>query len=281
MKKVSTKTLMVLTLMIASFAATPMMVAGYDYDNDYGFDQFGITDPSDIVTGFSGGFGSIFRGLGYGGNLLATVFDMLFMQVLTDFSGKEVLPGVYVLSAFQEKTYNDTRDFSTPKKDYYMVPFEYYAGLENHSGNGYAYCEVVTSGIYDFNLTIGTGVTLVIWDNDNSFVNAVKKIIDFFKTVRPYIDGSMVEEIPEELIREGVELITWFLIHINDIFTGEELFVLNPISWQKLSIDPDPSYEIQKKWMVTEDWVIGNSDDIEINSMTMGAHNISGNPQAL
>ena len=276
MKKVSTKTLMVLTLMVASFAATPMMVAGYDYDNDYDFNQLGITDPSDIISGFSGGFGSIFRGLGYGGNLLATVFDLLFMQVLSNFSGSEVMPGVYVLSAFNEETYNGTRDFSTPKKDYYMVPYEYYEGLENHSGNGYAYCEVETSGEYNFTLTYGAGVTLVIWDNDNSFVNAVKKIIDFFKTVRPYMDGSMGEEIPEELIREGVELITWFLIHINDIFTGEELFVLNPITWQKLEVFTSDDYSINKTWKVTgDDWHIDDEDQL-IELMTIGEHGVNG-----
>jgi len=33
MKKVSTKSLMVIALVVASFTATPMMVAGYDYDN--------------------------------------------------------------------------------------------------------------------------------------------------------------------------------------------------------------------------------------------------------
>jgi hypothetical protein len=244
-----------------------MMVAGYSYDSDYSFDQIGVTDPSDIVTGFSGGFGSIFRGLGYGGNFLATVFDLLFMQVLTDFSSREVLPGVYVLSAFQEKTYNGTRDFSSdPKKDYYMVPFEYYAGLENHSDYGYAYCEVVTSGIYEFNLTVGAGVTLVIWDNDNSFINAVNKIIDFFKEVRPYMESSTEGpgEIPEVLIRKGVELITWFLIHINDIFTGEELFVLNPITWQKLEIKTEPGYSITKTWKVTggDDWQIDDGDQL-------------------
>jgi hypothetical protein len=274
MKKVSIKALMVLTLMVASFAATPMMVAGYD--NDYGFDQFGTTDPSDIVTGFSGGFGSIFRGLGYGGNLLATVFDLLFMQVLTNFSGKEVLPGVYVLSAFNESTVTDERNFGMGEKEIHMAPYEYYEGAENLTQHGYAYCEVTKSGTYNFTLTYGAGVTLVIWDNDNSFVNAVKKIIAFFHSVRPYINNPTEGEIPEELIREGVELITWFLIHINDIFTGEELFVLNPITWQKLTIDPDPSFEIQKEWKVTEDWVIGNGDDIEIKSMTMGSHNISG-----
>ncbi len=278
MKKVSIKTLMVLTLMVASFAATPMMVAGYDYDNDYGFDQLGITDPSDIISGFSGGFGSIFRGLGYGGNLLGTVFDLLFMQVLTNFSGREVLPGVYVLSAFEEKTYNGTRDFSDPKKDYYMVPHEYYEGYGNHSGNGYAYCEVETSGMYEFNLTVGAGVTLVIWDNDNSFVNAVKKIISFFHRVRPYMEGSMGGEdgIPEELIREGVELITWFLIHINDIFTGEELFVLNPITWQKLEIKTSSGYSITKTWKVTgDDWHIDNNDQL-IELMTIGEHGVNG-----
>jgi len=276
MKKVSTKTLMVLTLMVASFAATPMMVAGYDYDNDYTFDQMGITDPSDIISGFSGGFGSIFRGLGYGGNLLATVFDMLFMQVLTNFSGKEILPGVYVLSAFNESTISSDRNFGSGEQEIHMVPYEYYEGAENLTQHGYAYCEVTKSGTYNFTLTYGAGVTLVIWDNDNSFVNAVKKIIAFFHSVRPYMDGSMGDGIPEELIREGVELITWFLIHINDIFTGEELFVLNPITWQKLTIDPDPSFQIEKKWKVTNDWEIGNGNDIEIKSMTMGSHNISG-----
>lgn len=278
MKKVSTKTFMVLTLMVASFAATPMMVAGHSYDNDYTFDQFGVTDPSDIITGFSGGFGSIFRGLGYGGNLLATVFDLLFMQVLTDFSSKEVLPGVYVLSAFQEQTVSGNRTFNGVDKEYYMVPYEYYLGFENLTQHGYAYCEVTKSGTYNFTLTYGAGVTLVIWDNDNSFVNAVKKIIDFFNKVRPYMKDSMEGpgEIPEVLIREGVELITWFLIHINDIFTGEELFVLNPITWQKLEVFTSNDFSINKTWKVTgNDWHI-DDDDQEIKTMTIGEHSIDG-----
>jgi len=258
MKKVSIKTLMVLTLMVASFTATPMMVAGYDYDNDYDINGLGITD----ISGFSGGFGSIFRGLGYGGNLLATVFDMLFMQVLTNFSGKEVLPGVYVLSAFREQSDNGTRNFGSGEKEYFMVPYEYYesSGIVGNT-DGYAYCEVTKSGTYNYTLTYGAGVTLVIWDNDNSFVNAVKKIIAFFHTLRPYMDGTIVEEIPEQLIREGVELITWFLIHINDIFTGEELFVLNPITWQKLEVETGPGFSITKTWKVTgSDWHIGAGD---------------------
>ena len=56
MKKVSIKSLMVITLVLASFTATPMMVAGYDNDNDYTYDQLGSLDPSALI----GDFGSIF-----------------------------------------------------------------------------------------------------------------------------------------------------------------------------------------------------------------------------
>ena len=273
MKKVSTKALMVITLMVASFTAAPIMAAGYDYDNDYTYDQIGITDPTALIGGFGGIFGGMFRSLGPGGNVLATVFEMLFMQTLTNFSGKEILPGVYALSATQEKTYNATRDFNIPKTDQYLVPYDYYEGSYDPSTHGYAYCEVTTSGTYDFNLTVGAGVTLIIWDNDGSFVNAVKKVIDFFTDIQPYIMGplpsspsstpstSSIGGIPEDLIQKGVELITWFLIHINDIFTGEELFVLNPITWEKLEIKTSPGYSITKTWKVTgSDWHIDPSD---------------------
>jgi len=272
MKKVSTKSLMVIALVVASFTATPMMVAGYDYDNDYTYDQIGITDPSALIGGFGTLLGGMFRGIGPGGNVLATVFEMLFMQTLTNFSGKEILPGVYALSATQEKTYSDLRDFSTPKKDIYMVPYEYTEGTYNASKYGYAYCEVETSGTYQYNLTVGAGVTLIIWDNDGSFVNAVKRIINFFTELEPYLSSpstssttspstSSIGGIPEDLIQKGVELITWFLIHINDIFTGEELFVLNPITWRKLDISTGAGFKISKTWKVTgPDWHIDPTD---------------------
>lgn len=255
MKKVSTKAILVLTIMVASFSAAPMMVAGYDYDDDYYYDQFGITDPASIITGFSGGFGSIFRGLGYGGNYLGLLFEMLLMQTLTNFSGKEMMPGVYVLSASIEDTKSDVRDFTSPKTEQFLLPYGFNRTLLNNT-LGYAYCDVTTSGTYNYNLTVGASVTLIIWDNDGSFVNAVKEIIAFFHKIRPYMDGT--EEIPETMIREGVELISWFLIHINDIFTGEELFVLNPITWQKLEVTTSPGFSITKEWKLTgSDWEIG------------------------
>ena len=278
MKKISTKALMVITLMVASFTAAPIMAAGYDYNNDNYFDQLGGVDPSTLIGGFGGIFGSIFRSLGPGGNVLATVFEMLFLQTLTNFSGKEILPGVYALSATYEHTYPvSSRDFNmAPRTEIYPAPLDYILGSYNLSEYGLAYCEVEWFGSYEFNYTIGAGVTLVIWDNDGSFVNAVKKIIDFYLDLEPYISSPLTSDpstsspstssiggVPEELIQKGVELITWFLIHINDIFTGEELFVLNPITWQKLEILTSSDFRVQKTWKVTgNDGTLNHLDDV-------------------
>ena len=291
MKKVSIKAVMVITLVLASFTAAPIMVAGHDYDNDYTYDQLGGVDPTALIGGFGSILGGLFRGLGPGGNVLATVFEMLFMETLTNFSGKEIpgMPGVYVLSATLEETYNGSRAYAS-EREIYMAPYDYYGGEYDPSTYGYAYCEVETVGSYEFNLTVGAGVTLIIWDKDSSFVNAVIKIIDFFTKIQPYIMGppssspstsapssSSIGGIPEALIQEGVKLITWFLIHINDIFTGEELFILNPITWQKLEIKTSAGFTITKRWKMTNDWEFGNGDEIDINSMVIGVHGVDGN----
>ena len=265
MKKVSTKALMVITLMVASFTAAPIMAAGYDYDNDYTFDQIGITDPSSLIDGFGSILGGMFRGLGPGGNVLGTVFDMLFMQTLTNFSQSEIIPGVYVISAFSEEKDSGTKNFSSSESEYYMPPHGYNQSLVKDANQGYAYCEVKKEGIAEFNITIGAGVTLLIYDQDYSFIRAINKIIDFINRLRNTNLGSLNEEELEVLISDGVEILTWFLIHINDIFTGEELFALNPITWQNIKITPGLGFALTKTWRVTgNDYQVNGPGDVEV-----------------
>ena len=284
MKKVSTKSLMVITLVLASFTATPMMVAGYDNDNDYTYDQLGSLDPSALIGGFGSIFGLMFRGLGQGGNVLATVFEMLFMQTLSDFNGSRVpgMQGVYAISATQEDNSLFNRTFSDTNTKNFFVPRDYVKGTYNVSQYGPAYCEVERSGSIQYNLTVGAGVTLIIWDNDGTFINAVEKIIIFFTKVQPYLSGpstsapsastpSTVGGIPDNLIKDGVELITWFLIHINDIFTGEELFVLNPITWEKLEITTSAGFSINKTWKVAGNDGIDDFDSTLVAAVSNGS----------
>ena len=250
MKIINAKSLMVLSLFLTSMIAMPVMVSADD-DNKFDFDQWGGSEG--LINSFQGGFGSMLGGLGYAGNLLGQVFLMLFQQAYEDISAREMMSGVYVLSAFNETTSQGINDFESGDSDYHLLPENY----DTTGIPGSVYCEVVKTGSYFYNITVGVGVTLIIWDSDHSFINAVKRLISFFKTVEEHLEFE--DEIPEELIREGVELIVWFLIHINDIFTGDELFILNPITWQKLEITPI-DFQITKNWYYSDDNVIGAAD---------------------
>jgi len=246
MKKISFKSVMVLTLLVASVMATPAMVAGYEHNDGIEYNQINIGTPEALASAF-GSIGGMFGSLGYGGNIIGRVFEMLLMQTLTNFTNKEVIPGVYVLSAFSEETHNGTRDYDTGVSEYYLPPANY--NQSAIAGHGSAYCEVTKEGIANYSLTIGAGVTLLIYDQDKSFIRAVEKLLDFFEKFRKY--NFETQTVPKELISKGVEVLTWFLIHINDIFTGDELFALNPITWQSMKITPGSNFNVTKTWKVT------------------------------
>jgi len=260
MKSINTKSLMIFTILLVSIASMPIMVNGQDITTDdvFDFDQVDVG----IFDGFRGGFGALFGNLGYAGGILGSIFNTLFLKGL-NLSSHETLSNVYVLSANTTRTISGTKVFGPEnEKEYYFLPNDY----ETPEGQGFAYCEVTKSGSYSYELEVGAAVTLVIWDNDKSFITAVNKLLNFFKKII-YYEHVLDREIPRELIKEGISLLTWCLIHINDIFTGDELFVLNPITWQKLEINPI-GYNIDKKWKLSgSDYAIGGGDDVDMNMM--------------
>ncbi|MFW9876847.1 MAG: hypothetical protein ACFFG0_27450, partial [Candidatus Thorarchaeota archaeon] len=257
MKNLNTKSLMVITIVFASVFAMPTMVMGQeqDYDDIFDINQVDVG----IFDGFRGGFGAIFsNNLGYAGRILGSIFNTIFLEGL-DLNAHETLENVYVISANITKPFSGNRTFGPGNdKEYYFLPGDY----NIPSDEGFAYCEITKSGSYSYELEVGAAVTLVIWDNDGSFITAVNKILNFFKQV--IIQQKLNRPLSQDLIRDGIALITWFLIHINDIFTGDELFVLNPITWQKLDIKP-MGYNIDKVWKMSGDNVIDVSDNL-VNS---------------
>ncbi|MHA1292890.1 MAG: hypothetical protein ACTSQJ_09510 [Promethearchaeota archaeon] len=268
MKSVNLKAFMVLSLFIAALFTMPIMAFGQDDDDDSGDnDQYGF------FSGYSGGFGGIF-GSGIGKE--AAVFDLIFMSLFQQglsIDDYEMLDNVYILSANMEKTYNGTYEFAkeNDERSIHMLPYvdENDDGFNDYdqSGiNGYAYCVVDKTGGFDWNLTVGAAVTIAIWDYDNSFIDAFKKIVDTLKIVEEKGNNSA------EAIAALVELLSWLLLNINNIFTGDELFVLNPFTWQTLNIRPwkvaqgdKADMQITKTWRETGwDWEINPDTDTQI-----------------
>jgi hypothetical protein len=257
MKSINTKSLMVFTILFASIGVMPIVANGQmkTTDDIFDLDQVDVG----IFQGFQGGFGALFgENLGYGGKILESIFGMLFLQSL-NLSAHEMLDNVFVLSANRSVQYtSDVYDFAaeSDEQEIYFAPHEYNDLIPGITGTtpgetGHAYCVVEKSGTFTYQLEVGAAVTLVIWDNDRSFITAINKLINFFKKI--WVLDQLGLGMSRDIIREGISLLTWFLIHINDIFTGDELFVMNPITWQKLDIIPGPGFNITKTWYVTGD----------------------------
>jgi len=266
MKKISLKTVMVITLLIASVMATPAMAAGYEHSDEIEFNQMGSIGGEEFVTGFERIMGGLFQGMGQAGNLLGAVFSMLLMQTLDNFSYAETIPNVYTLSASTVNISHGLKDFGNSTTEIFTLPYGYNNTYLEDNDLGRAYCVVNTTGQINYEIEYGAAVTLIIWDNDGSFITAVKKLVGFFNTLRSYKNGPMSgQTIPDQLISEGVELVTWFLIHINDIFTGEELFALNPITWQKITLNASADFSVEKKWKVTgNDYTLDPTSDEDL-----------------
>lgn len=270
MKNLNTKSLMVFAILLSSVVAMPMVAMGQENDDPFNFDQVDVG----IFDGFRGGFGAIFGDhLGYGGKILGSLFETLFLQGL-NLTKHEMLGNVFVLSAnrtsYERGTYNfddegDIRDIYVAPPDYVnMSATEMMTGMSPEE-IGHAYCVVEKHGEFDYEVEVGAAVTLIIWDNDRSFITAVNKLLNFFKRIMTYqFEGRPLNL---DIIREGISLLTWFLIHINDIFTGDELFIMNPMTWQKLDIMP--SNDAGKEFSITKNWYITGNDTDHLNDQAM------------
>ncbi|MHA1534815.1 MAG: hypothetical protein ACTSP8_08830 [Promethearchaeota archaeon] len=202
MKKVSTKSVMIITIIVASFIIAPVMVSANENGEQLDFTQIDGISGEVLISGFESLLGGMFRGMGYAGNLLGAVFSMLFMQTLDNFSETEILDNVYALSASTVEIVKGNRTFPDLSVEINTLPYEYNQSYLETNNHGYAYCVVNTSGYIEYEIEYGAAVTLVIWDNDGSFITAVRKLVSFFKALRPLIEDN--EVIPETLITEGV-----------------------------------------------------------------------------
>ncbi|UCF12948.1 MAG: hypothetical protein JSW06_01500, partial [Thermoplasmatales archaeon] len=270
------KALMIITFFVVSMISIPTMVFGQEDEDPDEEDQAGNFKD------FRGGFGGIFsENMGYGGDLIGRLFEILLLDGV-DLEDDEEGDGIYVLSASDTETYTGAYDFETEgdTEEIHYLPFVDYLNASAPVGSkfwhspdklndyneteidGHAYCKVEKEGGFDYNLVVGAALTLIIWDYDGSFIEAAQKVLAWAEKFEEDDDDP-------EVIAEGLEVLTWLLVHINDIFSGDELFVFNPIVWQQLDIDPwnetqhpGKGFNVTKTWYETgPDMEVGGGDD--------------------
>ncbi|MFX0012627.1 MAG: hypothetical protein ACFE9R_20110 [Candidatus Hermodarchaeota archaeon] len=232
-----------------------------------------------------------FRLFGPNGEMLAQLFEILFNQSLT-LDKHEILNGVYMFNATKRKDYMGTYHFGENDQEIHLLSW---ADANNDSindfadpGPGISYCNVSKEGSFNYSVNIEAYITLIVWDDDHSFAEAMKRILDF----AILLHGQTPEEM---VISEQAKLISWLLKNLNTIFSGDELLIFNPITFQEIEFTPIQGYNITKTWYNTGANEIIDDDDFLVSpnvlvnwNATAGTvkdsrmqwllSNISGNP---
>jgi hypothetical protein len=202
-----------------------------------------------------------FKIFGPNGEMLAQLFDILFNQSLA-LDEHEILDGVYAFNASKNKDYSGTYHFGGNDQEIHLLSW---ADANNDSvndfadpGPGISYCVVSKVGSFNYTLNIKARVTLLVWDDDRSFADAMKRILDFAMLLH----GQAPKEM---LISAQSELFSWLLQNLNTIFSGDELFIFNPVAFQKIEFTPLQGYDITKTWYNTGYNEIIDDDDFLID----------------
>ncbi len=198
-----------------------------------------FSDPKAFES-FLGGLPGLFSGFGGAGQVLGQIFGILAGQFM-NLTGTEMIPGLFVLSA----TANFTDEITVvqsgqqqtkryyPDYNYYLDQLDEINTLYNASGDpGYPYCIINRSTSTQVNITknVGMSVTATIWDSDKSLVKTIDRIIKTVKNVMAKLNQGDPDV--NGVIDEAVSAIMYLLIHINDIITGDELILVNPITYE-------------------------------------------------
>lgn len=261
MEKIGFKTVLIIAFLISSSISLPLMVSGQEVAIPSG-PRISQDDLMRDPVGLWGGMGramGMFGQFGPAGAVLGKVIMTLFMQGL-DISSKEMLPGVFVLNASMEDTHTWLDNLTITKEErYYWVPWEYMKAsnltMEEY-GWGNPYCVISKEGIVNYTFTSGAAVTFIIWDSDGSLIKALQKVIDvgkeLFRMAKQFEEHPPTEaeatEAATKMVGKIANVVSYLLIHINDIINGDELIMLNPITYQTLLITTDDDFKITKKW---------------------------------
>jgi len=251
------KSLLLISVMMLSMFVAPSAFALADTSDSTTLDTTNMdaTDVDALTQGVGQMF-SLFRGFGASGETLGTVFSMMFENFENMSSTKE-MDGTYVMNA--SITTNKTsqqQDFGSGESKKYWLPGPYNLNASNNATyeDEYPYVKVTEMGTANVTKSDGVSITFIIWDSDGTLIDAIDRLLTSIRNLNEieatqdqYQDG----EAAKAAIEEVVSAVTYFLIHINDIITGDEVIILNMIAFTSYEVSYD-GYGATYEWYVTE-----------------------------
>src|SRR5271157_2306402 len=253
-------TLIVLMVGLALWA--PMVSAAGNSANDPNQGSNSPSGPNLPSTpgefnGFVGQATGLFGGMGAAGSVIGEVLGLLVSQALNITSTENpAIPGLFVLNASNTTTISTQIPLSGGQNGTYYPNYNYFNTsvaqiATDHGVNanqvGYPYCVVSRngSGYISVNVTVGMSVTVLIWDQDHSLISAISKVISAVQGLKKAQDTAVAAGETQDQInadpavktatQNAVSTVLYLLIHINDIITGDELIVVNPITFTTVS----------------------------------------------
>ncbi len=245
--KVLKSTLLVSLILVMAIGA-PAMTNAQTGSSE--LDLAGMFSDSSSFSGILGTMAGAFGGFGGAGKVIGQILMILADQFM-NLTGTELIDGLFVLNATADYVDNSTVFVpgATQKRTYY-ADYDIYEQVEPYiEGNltvtenaGYPYCEVsrTVTGTKNTTVTtsVGMSVTLAIWDSDNTLVNTIDRIVKTVQKVYKIMNDPASDESKQQAaIKEAVSAIMYLLIHINDIITGDELILCNPITYSSTKVE--------------------------------------------
>jgi hypothetical protein len=185
------------------------------------FSDFGslFTDPSSVGSTL----GSMIGGMeGFEGNVLGDIFTLIFDQI-RNFGDQEMLVGknVFVFNANANAT-TTTRHVDQTQLYSMYAPYQ--------DTKNATYRITINRAVHvDVTFKQQAQIVIILWDSDGSLVAAIKKVLAVVNEGIAYAQSNPgATEIPQDLIEKAAECVTWMLVHINDIITGDEQIIFQP-----------------------------------------------------
>jgi hypothetical protein len=230
-------TLIIALFVLGMFGAPAMSLANAQATTT----SSGITTEEgvDQLSGALGQIFGMFRGFGASGDALGTVMQSMFDN-FENLTNTKKLDGVYVLNATVQNTYiNQEYKYNEGSQLWKYAPWGSY-NLKNATNpvhqKEFPYFVFNETGKLTYNLTEGVSSVFIIYDNDNSFIEALDNLITAIKKLSA-LENSTSEEDKQKAIEIAAETITYFLIHLNDIITGDEVIIFNLIAYSNYEAD--------------------------------------------